>query len=459
MRPRTAAFAAVAAVPALAAVALVAEHAFAADEPAWTARVVARGGEIGKKVAKLRGLKIKKPIEMGVMDEAALRERILLRLDEDSPPAERAAEAAMMKRWGLVPWSTDLDKLTIDLLTEQIAGFYDPREKKLYVADKPEADDSWADMLMAHEIVHALQDQHFDLEAWMKVVEHDGDASAARAALVEGDGVALMLEYTLAETHVPPPWNVPGVVKMFTTSMEPAGGDGGDLLSRAPLAIRHGLMFPYIRGLEFVAALRRTQPWKKVDDAYRRPPRSTEQILHPELYLADEKPHAIVAAVPAGWSKVHDAVWGEAGWSTFLEAHGVAAATAASAAAGWGGDRVVLLAEGTDTAAAATGLRDPSRTVGLGLVTFDTDLDAVEAWESLSHALDALVVGAEIATATDQRRWIDAAGRYTVAERRGAAIAIVTGAPVPAWRALLDGAWAWKVTPALAMAAPASPTP
>lgn len=425
----------------------------AAKPDAWTKRVVARGGEIGKKVAKLRGLKIKKPIAMGVMDEAALRARILERLDEDSPPAERAAEAAMMKRWGLVPWDTDLDALTIDLLTEQIAGFYDPAEKKLYVADKPDADDSWADMLMAHEITHALQDQHFDLEAWMKVVEHDGDASAARAALVEGDGVAVMLEYSLAEKGLPPPWNVPGVIKLLTTSMEPV--EGNDLLSRAPLAIRHGLMFPYIRGLEFVSALRRTQPWSKVDDAFRRPPRSTEQILHPELYLADELPHAISAVAPAGWTQLHEGVWGEAGWATFFEAHGVSAGAANSAAAGWGGDRVLLLAAAGDTTALAT----PQRAVGLAVITFDTDLDALEAWQALSHALDDLVVGAEVATDTDLRRWIDAAGRFTVAERHGAAIAVVTGAPLAAWRPLLDGAWRWRVTPALVAPASAPAVP
>jgi hypothetical protein len=429
--------------------ALVAVGASAADQADWSTRAVARGGDISEKVAKLRGLRIKRPSAMGVVDDAQLRARILQRLDEDSPPAERAAEAAMMKRWGLVPWNTDLDRLIVDLLTEQIAGFYDPTEKKLYVAAKPEGDATWADMLMAHEIVHALQDQHFDLETWMKVVEHDGDASAARAALVEGDGVALMLEYTLAEQGLPPPWNVPGMVRLLSSGMTTSDA-GGDQFARAPLAIRNGLMFPYLRGLEFVAHLRRTQPWKKVDDAFRRPPRSTEQILHPELYLADEKPHAITAAVPGGWVKVHDAVWGEHGWSTFFEAHGVDPRNAASAAAGWGGDRVVLLARDGDAGAVAS----PARTTGVAVISFDTDLDAAEAWQTLSHALDALVVGAEIATAIDQRRWIDADGRHTVAERRGAAIAIVTGAPLTAWRPLLDGAWGWRGIPAPTPASP-----
>jgi hypothetical protein len=421
-------------------VVLIALCGLAQADDAWTKKVVARGDAIGKKVSKLRGLKIKKPIAMGIMTDAQLRERILARMDEDTPPAERAAEAAMVKRWGVVPWDLDMDKLTVDLLTEQIAGFYDPEEKKLYVADKPEGGETWADMLMAHEIVHALQDQHFDLEKWMKEVEDDGDASAARSALVEGDGVALMLEYTFADKGMPFPWNNPEVIKLLTGSIDPTSG--GDLLSKAPLAIRQGLMFPYIRGLEFVAFIRRTQPWSKVDDAFRRPPRSTEQILHPELYLADEKPHVIEPVVPAGYTEIHRQVWGEVGWSMFFETHGVSAGAAVSAAAGWGGDRVLLVASAGDKDA----VKAPERTTGLALVSFDTALDATEAWEAMGSALDTMVIGTEISTSGDQRRWLDAMGRVTVAEKHGAMIAIITGAPLPAWRGMLDGVWQWKVT-------------
>ncbi len=426
----------------------------AAADAAWTAKVVARGGDISKKVSRLRGLKIKKPIAMGVMSEAELRERLLEKIDEDSSPAERLAEAAMIKRWGVVPWDLDLDQLTVDLLTEQIAGFYDPAEKKLYVADKEEGGETWADMLMAHEIVHALQDQHFDLEPWMKEVDDDGDASAARSALVEGDGVALMLEYTLAEQGLPPPWSNPAVIKMLTSAMDPGTGAGGDQLARAPLAIREGLMFPYLHGLTFVAELRRTQPWKKIDEAFKRPPRSTEQILHPELYLSDEKPHVIAAAVPAGFAQHHQQVWGEAGWAMFLMTHGIARAAAEKAAAGWGGDRVTLVAPLGDTGA----MNAPMRTTGLAKISFDSELDAIEAWQALSHALDTMVTGAQVGGGVDHVRWLDATGRITVAERKGAAIAIVTGSALPRWRALLDGVWQWKVTGVPAtVATPASP--
>lgn len=406
----------------------------------WTGKLVARADAIGKKVAKLRGLSIKRPIPKGVMTDEQLRARIVESMDRDSTPAERAAEAAMAKRWGLVPMDTDLDALLVDLLTEQIAGFYDPREGQLYVSAKPATDDDWADMLMAHELTHALQDQHFGLEKWMAVVKDNGDASAARQALVEGDGVALMIEYLLAEQGAGPPWDHDEIVRMMTATMDSAaagggsGEPGGELLAKAPLAIRESLMFPYKAGVGFVAALRRGQPWGKVDAAFARPPASTEQILHPALYFADERPDAIAA--PRG--ALHSQVWGEEGWRVFLRAHGVVADKAASAAAGWGGDRVIL-------AGAPAAIGEPGRAIGVAMTTWDQAIDASEFWDALAGALDDLVIGPALVAESERLVWLDADGTVTAAELRGRQVAIVTGAPIVRWRAILDGAWAWPV--------------
>ena len=410
-----------------------------ADAPAaggdWSAHLSARADAIAKKVSKLRGLAIKRPIPKGVLGDAELRQRIVASRDQDSTPAERAAEAAALERWALIPADLDLDALMLDLMTEQIAGFYDPKERKLYVTARPDFDASWADMVMAHEIDHALQDQHFALDPWMDQVKGDGDASAARQALVEGDGVVLMLEYMLAEQGAPPPWGDETLVRLMTASLD--GGD--DQLARAPLVIRQSLIFPYQAGARFVAALRRRAPWSRVDQAFKDPPRSTEQILHPELYLADERPDAITAIPPAsGLKTLHEAVWGESGWAMFLESHGVPAATAASAAAGWGGDRVVLYG-------GAEAIAHPERGLGVAVSTWDTDLDALELWDALVPALDRMVVGARISTAGDHVRWLDSDGRITVAERRGRRVVIVTGASIPGWRAQLELGWQWKV--------------
>ena len=427
------------------------ERAAADDD--WVTQLIARADVIAGKVAKVRGLALKTPIAKGVVNDEQLRARILERMDEDTPAAERVTEAAAAKRWGLVPWDTDLDKLVIDLLTEQIACFYDPKERKLYIASSHESDPAWADMVMAHEIDHALQDQHFDLEKWMKAAEDDADASLARSAVVEGDGVALMVEYSLAEERRPPPWGDDLKVRMMMALMQASvtggaaadgGPDGaqGQLLDRAPLALREQMIFPYQAGVGFVAALRKTQPWKKVDEVVtKRPPASTEQIMHPDLYLANARPDAIAPSPPAvpGVVQLHSAVWGEAGWGTFFRAHGVAQDASVSAAAGWGGDRVVLVGPAGSAA-------HPEQTTAVALTTWDSEADALEAWDALGRALDDMVIGAPLVLTADEARWLDADGRVTVAQKKGDRIAIVVGAPLASWRALVAGAWTWKVT-------------
>lgn len=424
-------------VAAAAAAALLASAGPAgADDPTWTAKLVARADEIAAKVATLRGLAIKRTIDKGVMDDAGLRARILLRMDEDATPAERAADAAVAKRWGLVPMATDVDALVVDLLTEQIAGFYDPAEAKLYVSAKPASDDSWADMLMAHEITHALQDQHFGLTAWMKATKDDSDASLARQALVEGDGMALMIEYRLAGEGYGAPWDHDEVVRLLTANMNVDQG-GTQLIDRAPVALREAMLFPYRAGVAFVAALRKGRPWTAVDGAFTRPPRSTEQVLHPALYFADARPDAITPT--ADPTTIDSAVWGEEGWREFLLAHGVDAERAAQAMAGWGGDRVVV--RGAPAAVAA-----PWRAVGSAVLTWDTDVDALEFWDAASHALDHLAAGTLIVDAPDRMVWLSWQGRVTAMARRDRAIAVVTGAPLTRWSAVLADAWRWSIT-------------
>src|SRR5215471_812038 len=152
---------------------------------------------IAHTVSEIRGLQAKKRIARGVLSKAAIEKRLVQRLEIDYAPGELQAEAVALKRLGLIPADMDYRQEIIDLLTEQIAGFYDPTAKELYLAD-------WIDpgmqrMVMAHEIDHALQDQRFDLDRFAKPDKENGDAQLARQALVEGDGVALMIEFMLRE--------------------------------------------------------------------------------------------------------------------------------------------------------------------------------------------------------------------------------------------------------------------
>jgi hypothetical protein len=183
------------------------------------------------------------------------------------------------------------------------------------------------------------------------------------------------------------------------------------------------MLFPYREGLAFVAALRRRHPWSAIDAVFKRPPRSTEQIIHPEKYVADEKPIAVAApASPPGYSVASSTVWGELGFDLFLRAHGVDDGIAAQAAAGWGGDRVIVLAKDGDVR--------PERAIGLGRFAWDTEVDAIEAQEAAVRAIDDAILGATTDHDELRTRWLALDGSLAWVERHGTTLEIAIGVPV-----------------------------
>lgn len=408
-----------------------------AAEPTALDKLLARTDKVAREVAKIRGLALKKKIPNEVVDRDELRRRLLEMANEAKTQAETAAEGIALARWGMIPLATDYPALLVDLLTEQIAGYYDPETKKLTISKSAGDDPAWAEMVLAHEIDHGLQDQAFDLHAFEAVPDAEDDSSAARRALVEGDGIALMIEVMLSRVGSPAPWSNPEVASSIEKAMTtPGTGDG---LDKAPLAIREAMIFPYRAGLSFVAALRRRNPWSAVDAAFARPPRSTEQIIHPERYLAGDDPTPIEITAPRalpGYAIVHATVWGELGFDVFLRSHGIDDVTAANAAAGWGGDRVVALALPDD--------KRPERAVGIARTEWDSEADAIEAGEAADKALDHAVVGATIDHAQNRTRWLALDGTVSWTERRGPSLVIVIGAP--AWAAAALETEVWSAT-------------
>jgi hypothetical protein len=400
------------------------------------AALLARTDTIAKQVAKLRGLPLKKKIEQEVVDREELRARLMKLAAEQKTQTETRLEGLALARWGMIPLDTDYLQLMIDLLTDQIAGYYDPETKKLTISKSAGADLDWAEMVLAHELDHALQDQTYDLDKFEDVPDTEGDAALARKALVEGDGVVLMIELMLSRKHVPPPWRDPSIARELELAM---ALPSGDLLDKAPLAVREALLFPYRAGFTFVAALRRKQPWSAVDAAYKRPPRSSEQILHPEKYKDDEKPIAVEIKVPAAladYQIAHSTVWGEVGFSVFARSHGLDDHAGTLAADGWGGDRVLTLTKQGDL--------KPEHAIGIARFEWDEEADAIEAHQAAVRALDAAIVGATAEHGENRTRWLAVDGTASVVERRGTSIVIAHGVPVR----LLDAVQAelWTAT-------------
>ena len=422
----------------------------AAADPTPLDLLLARTDKVAREVAKIRGLKLKRPIPNEVVDKDELRRRLLVMAAEDKTASETAAEGISLARWGMIPLAMDYKALLIDLMTEQIAGYYDPDTKKLTISKTAGDDPAWAEMVLAHEIDHGLQDQNFDLKKFEELPPAEGDESAARRALVEGDGIALMIEVMLARTGNAAPWSNPEVADSIEKAMTvPGNGDG---LDKAPLAIREAMIFPYRAGLSFVAALRRRQPWSAVDAAFVKPPTSTEQIIHPERYLAGDDPVPIEITAPValrGFGSAHVTVWGELGFDLFLRTHGVDANTAAEAAAGWGGDREMTLVKLDD--------KRPERAVGLSRSEWDSEADALEAFEAAEKALDHAITGAMIDHGSGSEsstlhpghvgtrtRWMGLDGSVSWIDRRGPSLVIVLGAP--AWTADALATEMWTAT-------------
>jgi hypothetical protein len=296
--------------------------------------------EIVKQVAQLRQLPAKGPVKRGVLTRDMIKTKLREQIARQFTSAEIKTEGNVLKAMGLLPAEIDYEKLQLDLLMEQVAGFYDPWGRQLYIAD-------WLPLAMqapalAHEIAHALQDQHFDLKKFVQAVHDQGDRQLARSALVEGDGTGVMFEFTVHQDLSA----MPDMSKAMELAISTGGmGMGGSMpmLDKAPDFIKQSLYFPYGAGLGFVQYIRRRQPWAKVDAVYKKPPDSTEQILHPEKYFAGEKPVWIKAAPVAalkGSKLVHTDTMGEEQIKLFVQLV-AGAKNAPDAAAGWGGDRLV----------------------------------------------------------------------------------------------------------------------
>src|ERR1700719_1094627 len=155
----------------------------------------AAADEVLQQMSEITGLKLRAPLKKSLRSREQIRAYVINEMNEDKNPAERYAGQRSAEVFGLLPKGFDLDKFMIDLLTEQIAGLYDPKAHEFYVADWiPVADQR---MVMAHELTHALEDQHFQIEAWVKAARPNDDAELARESVLEGSAMAAMVDYLL----------------------------------------------------------------------------------------------------------------------------------------------------------------------------------------------------------------------------------------------------------------------
>ncbi|MBW3661430.1 MAG: hypothetical protein KY397_07355, partial [Gemmatimonadetes bacterium] len=235
----------------------------------------------------------------------------------------------------------DLLEAGNDFAGEGILAFYEPETKRVTVKGAGELGVS-VKATLVHELTHALQDQHFDLQRWLAELPPTEDGALARAAVAEGDAMAAMLAYVLVPTGISLD-DLPGVGELLRRN---AGATGAAFptFDRAPKALQRLLLFPYVEGADFVLASRERGGWEAVDRLYREPPGSTEQILHPERYWETfDAPRSLRPPEPApGEAELTSGSWGEFGVALVLEAALGDSTLAREAARDWDGDRYAL---------------------------------------------------------------------------------------------------------------------
>lgn len=300
---------------------------------------------IERQVVDLRGLAALRPVKRTTIDEAALRKILAEMTAEEQPPDQVAATERLYRGLGLLAEGESLAAITEELLGDQVAGFYRTDTRELYVVSRSGGRVGVEEkVIFAHEFTHALQDQHFPLEPLTQDAFTEGDRALARTALIEGDATLLMSLWS--QEHL-----------SFAELLQLVGmaiGPNQAGLEDVPPFLRESLLFPYEAGLQFVMAIHTGGGWQAVDAAFADPPDSTEQILHPEKYetreapMEVELPAGLAARMGSGWRITLEDTLGEFQIGAWLRITGDAT-TAADAAAGWGGDRILLL-EGPDDA-------------------------------------------------------------------------------------------------------------
>ncbi|MBS1786847.1 MAG: hypothetical protein JST85_03955 [Acidobacteria bacterium] len=319
------------------------EPNIAASNTANTAKVLEATNQLLEEVSKLRGLKILSPVKSGAKSRAEIEQEIILGFEEESTPEEIEATNKTLIAYGLVPKDFKYREFMIRLMTEQVAGFYRPKTKELFLAD-------WNDLeqqkpVMAHELQHALQDQHFNLMRFEKWPSGDGDRETAIHALIEGDATALMYNYQLKPMGSDIT-KLPSIAGFADQSLAQAEREQQKVFLSAPMALRESLMFSYIYGATFVQEMLKKRGWAGVSQAFTDLPQSTEQIIHFEKYVAGELPIKvelpdISKMIGADWKRVDADVNGEFGYTLILTEF-IGKKEARQAAAGWSGDQSVL---------------------------------------------------------------------------------------------------------------------
>ncbi len=427
----------------------------AADRGETTEAVIRYKKAFEELLPGMRKIPFKTEVKRDVTARGDLQAMLIKEIDSEMTPAEFHADELGMKALGLLPEEVDLKAVMVKVYSEEIAAFYDTKTKTMHLIKEPESkakkkptflerlagktggfDKDENKTVIAHELTHALADQNFDIDAMQKAAKNDDDRALALSALVEGEATLTMLGAQMNDWDGSVMRQAPAsrLDRTFSILMPLMPMSGGKALREAPVILSETMLFPYLRGLVFCARLTNDGGWEALNAAYRRPPISTEQIIHPEKYAAEPDPPTAVdlGALDVGkdWKEAGRNVVGEMQLAVLLRGHGGKAA-----AAGWDGDLYAVF-EG------------PDKRVGLvWFSTWDRVEDAREFLRGYAQ-FQSTKLGKEAAAPDAFPDAIRRPHRETVfaIERRGVDVAVVEGFPIELTDSLVEAAFRAKKT-------------
>jgi hypothetical protein len=308
---------------------------------------------------QIRQLSFIKPVPLVVENRAEADRDIRAQVTHDVSDEQFRLDGRAGSLIGLYPAGIDLKQETLKLLDEQIAGFYDPDTKRMILVNGTADTGVWngaaeflmqrdlvGEMLLAHELTHALQDQHFALGANLDALKDNDDRALALKSVAEGDATITGFAYVVG-----------GMDQTRLDALVARLSDLPELFAKeaksAPEGLREPLIFQYSEGVKFVARAYRRGGYAAVDQLFRQPPQSSQQIIHPELYFDHPTPPAGITVAGyqralGGWTKGDENCEGELGLKLILKLAFGASSRQVALAEAWKGDRIVSLTRGSE---------------------------------------------------------------------------------------------------------------
>jgi hypothetical protein len=282
-------------------------------------------------IEKMVGLTFKAPPQIESRTREQVRAFVLSQVTDTQAQRQIAGMEAAYKAFGLIPDTLKLQQFLVDLLEEQIEGYYDPKTKVLYIVEG--APKKSIQMTVSHELIHALQDQYIDIDSVQRSTE-DNDRRTATQAVFEGQAIYEQLASISGKAAaLPGGWErIRQLIRNNRSAMP--------IYSAAPLVIQETLLFPYLSGAEFVKNYKERT---KGGVPFQELPTSTEQILHAQAYFGTrDEPTDVSFALPPGIAPIYQNTLGEFETRIFLYHYLEAQEDAVRGATGWDGDRYVV---------------------------------------------------------------------------------------------------------------------